>query len=150
MLYSGSHPVGWVEPKAIPINAPPRWVSPGASPGSTHPAISNDLERTIDRHKQRLDRHLDDWQRRMPGRVGRAFGWLRRPAVRWLRIPLALLLIAGGLVGFLPVVGFWMIPLGLLLLALDVPGLRRPMHGVVVRIKRWLRNVRRRYRAARR
>jgi hypothetical protein len=38
-----------------------------------------------------------------------------------------LLLIVGGVVGFLPVLGFWMIPLGLLLLAQDVPFLQRPI-----------------------
>lgn len=30
-----------------------------------------------------------------------------------------------GLFGFLPVIGFWMLPLGLALIALDVPPLRR-------------------------
>jgi hypothetical protein len=34
-----------------------------------------------------------------------------------IRLGLGILLIAGGLVGFLPVVGFWMIPLGLLVLS---------------------------------
>lgn len=36
------------------------------------------------------------------------------PPLRW---SVGLLLIAGGLVGFLPIVGFWMIPLGVLFLA---------------------------------
>jgi len=34
-------------------------------------------------------------------------------------------LMAGGVVGFLPVLGFWMIPAGALLVASDVPPLRR-------------------------
>jgi len=35
-------------------------------------------------------------------------------------------------VGFLPVLGFWMVPLGLLLLALDVALLRRPTARTIV------------------
>jgi hypothetical protein len=49
------------------------------------------------------------------------------PGAVWLRVPLALGLMAGGFVGFLPVLGFWMLPLGLALLALDLPFMRSPM-----------------------
>src|SRR5262249_26383038 len=38
----------------------------------------------------------------------------------WLRMTL----VCGGLLGFLPIVGFWMLPLGLVLLADDVSALR--------------------------
>ena len=38
---------------------------------------------------------------------------LHLPKSKPIRIGLGILLIAGGLVGFLPVLGFWMIPLGL-------------------------------------
>jgi hypothetical protein len=48
-------------------------------------------------------------------------------ASRWIRWPVALLLVAGGLVGFLPILGFWMIPLGLILVAEDIPFLRPPL-----------------------
>jgi hypothetical protein len=51
-----------------------------------------------------------------------------------MRVPLALLLIVGGVLGFLPVLGFWMVPLGLLLLAQDVPFLQRP----ILRLLTWL------------
>lgn len=44
-----------------------------------------------------------------------------------MRVPLAIVLVAGGFVGFLPVLGFWMLPPGLALLAFDLPVLRRPM-----------------------
>lgn len=86
------------------------------------------------RDAERLDRTLDRLTRRLPGWLGRALDWLRSPRGRWVRLPAALLLIAGGFVGFLPVLGFWMVPLGLLLLALDVPILRGPM----VRLVQWL------------
>lgn len=51
---------------------------------------------------------------------------------------MGLLLIALGIVGFLPVLGFWMIPLGLALLATDVPPLRRWF-------TRWLNTHRRKH-----
>ena len=38
---------------------------------------------------------------------------------------LGILLVACGLLGFLPVLGFWMIPLGLLVLSVDIPMVRR-------------------------
>lgn len=83
-----------------------------------------------------LDRHLDDLQEKLPGRYA---GWLqklREPAARWIRIPAGLLLIAGGFLGFLPVLGFWMLPLGLLLLAIDIPLLRKPTAWLIERVRR--------------
>jgi hypothetical protein len=47
------------------------------------------------------------------------------PASRLVRIGLGVLLLLAGLVGFLPVVGFWMIPLGLIVLSVDLPIIRR-------------------------
>ena len=58
-------------------------------------------------------------------------------------VPMALLLIAGGFLSFLPVLGVWMLPLGLLLLAVDLPVLRGPISVLIIRsrriAKRWLR-----------
>ena len=47
------------------------------------------------------------------------------PKSRAVRVGLGILLVAGGIVGFLPVLGFWMIPLGLLVLSVDLPIVRR-------------------------
>jgi hypothetical protein len=84
-------------------------------------------------HLHRYSYHLPVW---LGERVrGVASG------TRWVRIPLAILLIVGGIFGFLPVLGFWMVPLGLLLLAIDVAFLQRPMVALVLWIeakwKRW-------------
>jgi hypothetical protein len=46
-----------------------------------------------------------------------------------LRLLLGLLLIAGGILGFLPVLGFWMIPLGLAVVWLDIRAFRRIRNG---------------------
>ena len=45
--------------------------------------------------------------------------WIKHPKWKWLRPPLGVLLIILGMFGFLPVLGFWMIPLGLAVLAID-------------------------------
>jgi hypothetical protein len=72
-------------------------------------------------HERRLRRLL----RRLPGRMQAATRWLRKPASRWARIPAGVLLIVGGCLAILPVFGLWMFPLGLMLLADDIPPLRR-------------------------
>jgi hypothetical protein len=47
------------------------------------------------------------------------------PGTQRQRFFLGLGLCLGGVVGFLPVVGFWMLPLGLVVLSVDRPALRR-------------------------
>ena len=50
---------------------------------------------------------------------------LQLPASRGLRIALGVALIVGGVLGFLPILGFWMVPLGLIVLSVDLPAVRR-------------------------
>ncbi|MFN3656630.1 MAG: hypothetical protein ACK4UO_05165 [Pseudolabrys sp.] len=85
-----------------------------------------------------FERELDRLQLRLPDWLRRAIEAARRPGAVWVRVPLSLVLVAGGLVGFLPILGFWMIPLGLALLALDLPILRRPLARVIAWINRKL------------
>jgi purine-cytosine permease-like protein len=47
------------------------------------------------------------------------------PASRLLRIVLGVALIVGGFLGFLPILGFWMIPLGIIVLSYDFHPIRR-------------------------
>ncbi len=54
------------------------------------------------------------------------------PRSRLLRIALGVALILGGLIGFLPILGFWMLPLGLLVLSYDLPFARRWRRRLVV------------------
>ena len=61
------------------------------------------------------------------------------PGNLFLRIALGLALIAGGLVGFLPVLGFWMLPLGCLVLSIDFPPVRRFRRYLTVRIGDWVK-----------
>ena len=74
-----------------------------------------------------LDRHFAWFESRLSPRLARFVGWLRKPSSRLMRIPLAVLLIAGGIFSFLPVLGLWMLPLGLLLFAQDIPMLQKPL-----------------------
>jgi hypothetical protein len=59
------------------------------------------------------------------------------PENRILRLAIGGLLIVGGLFGFLPVLGFWMLPLGFIVLATDLPAVRRINRRVSVAVKRW-------------
>ncbi|MGE0684059.1 MAG: hypothetical protein AB7P69_24530 [Candidatus Binatia bacterium] len=61
----------------------------------------------------------------------RSTQWGQRHIPPGLRSVLGILLMGGGILGFLPILGFWMIPLGIGLLALDFPPLRR-------RLEQWL------------
>ena len=84
---------------------------------------------------RRAFRHLE---REIPTSVTRVLRWLRLPRSRWVRIPAGILFILGGFLAILPVFGAWMIPVGLLLLAADVPFLRRPVgHATIWVTERW-------------
>lgn len=85
-----------------------------------------------------LDEALNGLERDAPDRVARAIRWMRSPASRKVRIPLGLLFIAGGLLWFLPVVGLEMLPIGLLLVAQDVPFLQKPVgRGMLWLERKW-------------
>ena len=61
---------------------------------------------------------------------------IKLPGSRVARIGLGVFLIIGGVLGFLPIVGFWMIPLGLLVLSTDIPVVRRWARRLTVWWKR--------------
>ena len=76
-------------------------------------------------HQKKFDRMLARLQAKLPDRLARAMAWLISPSAVLLRLPLAILFIIGGIFSFLPVLGVWMLPLGILLIAVDVPYVRR-------------------------
>jgi hypothetical protein len=95
--------------------------------------------------QRELDQAFDELEQEGCERVARAIRWLRSPASRRVRMPLGVLLIAGGVVWFLPVVGLEMIPLGIMIIAQDVPFLKKPVaRGVLWLLRRW-QALRRRY-----
>lgn len=80
----------------------------------------------------------------LPPRLARTMRWLQHRNSRLVRVPAGLVLIAGGVFSFLPVLGVWMLPLGLMLLASDVPPLQRPMARFATWCLGWLESFRRR------
>jgi len=54
------------------------------------------------------------------------------PASRIARIGLGVVLILAGMVGFLPILGFWMIPLGLLVISYDIAVARKARRKLTV------------------
>ncbi len=90
--------------------------------------LSEDL---LERACLRLEGHL-------PRSFRRAFRWMRGPSAKWLRLPIGVLFMLGGLLWFLPILGAWMMPLGLLLLAQDIKLLHRPVgRAVLWLVDRW-------------
>jgi hypothetical protein len=90
---------------------------------------------------------------RLYGRIGRQvpplagfLGWARRPSSRLVRLPVGAFLTVGGVFSILPILGLWMLPIGLMLLAVDVPPLQTPVAAVIIRGQRRLELRKRRRR----
>lgn len=97
------------------------------------------------RRERRFQRQFEVLGRLIPALRG-PMATLRRDSWFPVRFPMALLLILGGIFSFLPILGIWMLPLGLLLLAIDLPVLRGPISVLIIRSRRtgnrWLRRWR--------
>lgn len=57
---------------------------------------------------------------------------MKLPESRWLRTTIGVVLVFCGILGFLPVLGFWMMPLGLLVLSHDSHFVRRQRRRLAV------------------
>ena len=89
--------------------------------------------------QQLLDQAFDELERESPDKLRRVLHWLRDPKSRWVRIPLGVLFIVAGCLWFLPVVGIEMLPIGLLLIAQDVPFLKRPVGKMMLWLEhKWM------------
>ena len=74
--------------------------------------------------------------------VQNVFSYIRRSVFkypRWVRITVGICLIIGGMFGFLPILGFWMIPLGVIVLSYDLSFVRRWRRRLEVYWLRWRR-----------
>ncbi|MGB9384821.1 MAG: hypothetical protein WCB50_08475 [Pseudolabrys sp.] len=78
-----------------------------------------------------FDQEMDRLQGQIPGWAGRNLKRLRQPRAVWVRVPTGIALTGGGLLSFLPVLGIWMLPVGLALLAHDVRVMRKPVARVL-------------------
>lgn len=75
-------------------------------------------------------------RRRVAATTYRALYWARWQVAPGLRTLLGLLLMVAGLLGFLPVLGFWMFPLGVAFIALDLPFSRQRIELWMLRLAR--------------
>src|SRR5689334_14114261 len=98
------------------------------------------LKTTVDRARDELDEAFTELEQAVPNSMGSAISWMRKPQARLVRLPLGILCIVGSFFWFLPVLGLWFLPLGLLLIAQDVPFLRRPVGRMTLYfVERWKR-----------
>lgn len=98
-----------------------------------------------EKDERRLDRQLESIESAIPHPLARALNFLRRPAARLIRVPLGVLFVLGGVFSILPLLGIWMLPLGLLLLAVDLHLVRGPITRLVGAIQLfWRKRARRR------
>ena len=73
-------------------------------------------------------------RRRVAGITYRTLRWGRDHVPPGVRTLIGVLFMVGGVFGFLPILGFWMLPLGAAFVALDIPLTRR-------RIDRWMQDL---------
>lgn len=90
------------------------------------------------KHEARLHRQIDALAGSAP-RLRKPLDAVRSDRYRLVRVPIALLLMGGSVFAILPVFGLWMLPLGLALLALDVPALQPAITSASIRLRRRLR-----------
>lgn len=96
-----------------------------------------------------LERAFDELEQQTPDRITRAIHWLRDPKSRWVRLPVGILCILASFFWFLPVIGIELLPIGLLLIAQDVPFLRRPVGRMMLWLEAKWKALRQRYRRKR-
>ncbi len=119
-------------------------------PPADEPVGTDPPRRAAGGGERQLDVAFDRLEAEAPDRVARAIRWLRDPKGKWVRLPLGLMLIAGSFLAILPVFGVEMLPLGLMLVAMDVPFLRGPVGRAMIWLEdRWV-DLRRRWKRRRR
>jgi hypothetical protein len=64
---------------------------------------------------------LSKSEKRIPRTIKMGRYSIPLPQSRALRIALGVVLVLFGFVGFLPILGFWMVPLGFFVLSIDIP-----------------------------
>lgn len=138
--HSGKSPSSALTRAALPAICDGEGGTSATATGESSASVSPKADR-------RLNRRFDKLEQALPDPVSNRLNWLRRPHARWLRIPLGLLFILGGVFSFLPVLGLWMLPLGLLLLAIDLPFLKGPVSRAMVWGERKWQTWRRRRRS---
>ena len=101
--------------------------------------------------KQDLDDAFAALERQVPAWVTRVIRWVRDPKQRRIRLAIGAFCIVLSFFFWRPVIGLELLPIGLLLIAIDVPFLRRPVAlsllwllGKWVALRTWLEALKRR------
>lgn len=81
-----------------------------------------------------VNENIDEPKPRRIRILGREF---TMPQSRPARIAIGVVLVIFGCLGFLPILGFWMIPLGILVLSYEFASVRRMRRRTAVRWGRW-------------
>lgn len=76
-----------------------------------------------------------DLGQRIAGYTYKTLRWGRDHVPPGIRSIVGVLFMIGGVFGFLPVLGFWMFPLGLAFVALDIPPLRKRIEDWMEKLK---------------
>lgn len=76
-----------------------------------------------------------DFGQRVAGLTYRTLRWGRDHVPPGVRTVIGLLFMVGGVFGFLPVLGFWMLPLGVAFVALDIPPARQKLDAWMDKLK---------------
>ena len=64
-----------------------------------------------------------------------ALTWAKEKVPYGIRTLLGILLMIGGVLGFLPILGFWMFPLGMAFIALDLPFTRKRIEEFIAKLQ---------------
>ena len=64
-----------------------------------------------------------------------ALTWAKEKVPYGIRTLLGILLMIGGVLGFLPILGFWMFPLGMAFIALDLPFTQKRIEDFIVKLQ---------------
>ena len=62
---------------------------------------------------------------KLPAPLPRWLRWMRKPEAQWVRIATGISFIIGSCLSILPIFGIWMLPLGMIVLAQDIPLFQR-------------------------
>jgi hypothetical protein len=89
--------------------------------------------------REELNEAYDRLEHEVPDRVAKILRWLRDPKARTVRLTVGVVLIILSFFWFLPIIGIEFLPIGLLLVAHDIPFLRKPVaRGFIWLERKWV------------
>jgi membrane-bound ClpP family serine protease len=102
---------------------------------------------TRKRRNDALEKAYARLEKLLPDKPAQALNWLHRPTSKYVRMPLGIFFIAASFFFILPVIGLEWLPLGLLLVAQDIPFLREPVGKAVLPMIGWVEKLEKKWKA---